>query len=355
MPEVQMLAGWRIAGGRIGRLEDCSAIIPTYNRLEMVIRLLEAIAGLPDQPGEVVVVDGHPSGALSEQLRRWAEGKPLRFDLVYAHSKPGLTRQRNAGIDTSSGDFLFYFDDDTVPKPGYFAHIRRVFAEDTARRIGVVGACIVNEMDHPIAGRWKLRLALGLVDRNIPPMRYYRTCTSLPRGLMKPFTGTIDVDIVAGGASAWRREVFRTERFSEYFEGYSQGEDVEMSLRAARRWKLVCCGDAHILHLHAAGGRPLHFARGRMDVVNKYFIWKRHTPDAEPEYVRKFWLDIAFQVAMEGVTWLRRPWSLAPAARAGGLAFGAVECLVRPPRYEEPPAARRYVLGCPQGKAGIVS
>lgn len=344
MPEVQMLKGWRIAGHGDRALQDCSGIIPTYNRFSMVIRILEAIAGLPDQPGEVVVVDGHPSGDLSDKLRDWAQGKRLTFDLVYVHSKPGLTVQRNAGIDASSREFLYYFDDDCVPQPGYFSSMRRVFVEDREKRIGVVGACITNEMDHPIAGRWRLRLKLGLVDPNIGPMRYYRSCTSLPRGLMKLFSGVIDVDIVAGGASAWRRDVFRTERFSEYFQGYSQGEDVEMSLRAARRWKLVCCGDARILHLHASGGRPLHFARGRMDVVNRYFIWKRHTPDAEFGYVARFWLDILFQIAMEGVTWLTRPWRFAPLLRAFGLAFGAMECLVSPPKYDEPPAGRRYAL-----------
>lgn len=331
-------------GSRDAVLADCSALVPTYNRPAMVIRLLEAIAGLPDQPGEAVVVDGHPSGELGAVLRRWAEDKKPRFDLVYARSPAGLTRQRNAGIDVSTGAFLYYFDDDTVPLPGYFHEIRQVFAADASGRLGVVGACITNEMDHPISGRWRLRLALGLVDRELGDMRYYRACTSLPRGLMKLFHGVIDVDIVAGGASAWRREVFDTERFSEYFQGYSQGEDVEMSLRAARRWKLVCCGDARILHLHASGGRPMYFSRGRMDIVNRYFIWKRHTPDAEPRYVLRFWLDVPFQIVMELATWLRRPWQAAPLVRACGVAFGGLECLVRPPRYEEPPARRQYTL-----------
>lgn len=344
MPESKTLEGWRKAGRTRGAFDDCSALIPTYNRFPQVIRLLEAISNLPDRPAEAVVVDGHPSGKLSEQLRQWAESRTLNFDLVYVHSEPGLTRQRNVSIDTSSGAYLFFFDDDTVPEPGYFDAMRRVFENDPAGRIGVVGGCIVNEMDRPITGRWKLRLKLGLVPADLAPMRYYRTCTSLPRGLMKPFTGVVDADIVAGGASAWRRQVFDTERFSEYFQGYSQGEDLEMSLRAARRWKLVCAGDAHILHLHAPGGRPLHFSRGRMDVVNRYFIWKRHTPDAELRYRALFWLDVALQAGVESVGFLSRPWRTEPLARALGIIAGALECLVRPPEYCEPPAGRQYRL-----------
>lgn len=345
MPEqnLKILNGWRIRGTGHS-LRECSALIPTFNRYPQVIRLLEAIADLPDQPGEVVVVDGHAGGDLSARLQAWAQSKTLAFDLVYAHSDPGLTVQRNAGIDVSTGDYLYYFDDDTVPKPGYFSNILRVFERDRKREIGVVGACITNEMDKPVSLRWRLRLKLGLVPKDLPPMRYFHACTSLPRGFMKLFTGTIPVDIVAGGASAWRRDVFDTMRFSEYFQGYSQGEDVESSLRAGRDWKLVCCGDAHILHLHAPGGRPLKIDRGRMDVVNRYFIMKRFQPPNSLRYTTLFFLDVLFQIMMDLGYYLARPWQFTPLLRASGLVLGTLECMVNPPRYEEPPVRRRYTL-----------
>jgi GT2 family glycosyltransferase len=346
MPEqnLQILNGWRIPGSG-GALESCSALIPTFNRYPQVIRLLEAIAALPDQPGEVVVVDGHASGDLSQRLKQWAATKTLAFDLVYAQSPPGLTVQRNAGIDVSTREYLYYFDDDTVPQPGYFARILEVFERDRRREIGVVGACITNEMDKPVSLRWRLRLKLGLVPKNLGPMRYFHACTSLPRGFMKLFKGTIPVDIVAGGASAWRREVFDKMRFSEYFQGYSQGEDVESSLRAGRHWKLVCCGDAHILHLHAPGGRPLKVDRGRMDVVNRYFIMKRYQPPRPLRYTSLFFLDVLFQVAMDLGYFVVRPWQTTPLLRATGLALGTLECFLSPPKYEEPPPRRRYALG----------
>ena len=74
---------------------------------------------------------------------------------------------------------------------------------------------------------------------------------------MEPFSGVRNIDVMPGCAWTLRREVFETERFSCFFEGYSQGEDLEMTLRVGRRWRLVCCGDGRIVHLPAGHGRPV--------------------------------------------------------------------------------------------------
>ncbi|MEZ5401918.1 MAG: glycosyltransferase [Bryobacteraceae bacterium] len=346
--QVKQLAGWRHggAGGRKGVevLGDCSALIPTCDRYAMVIRLIGAIAGLPDQPGEVVVIDGAASGDLGERLQAWCRESRPAFDVVYARSERGLTRQRNAAVDLSTREFLYFFDDDTVPQAGYFGEIRRVFEEDRERKIGLIGGLIVNEIERPIVARWKMRLKLGLVPRDLGPGRYFDAANTLPLGMMKDFRGVIPADFISGCSSAWRREVFSTMRFSEYFAGYSQGEDVEASLRAARNWKVMICGDARILHLHAAGGRPVRFERGRVDIVNKYFIWKRHRPNVGAKYKALFWADIPFQFAMDVAAWAQKPWDASPLIRTAGLACGAVECMVRPPRFEEPPVRRQYAL-----------
>jgi GT2 family glycosyltransferase len=337
------LSGWRAAGQKRGAIESCSLVVATYDRHAEVFRLLEALLQLPDVPGEVVVVDGHPSRRLGMELTRWLESRVVAHDLVYVESPPGLTRQRNVGVDVSTRPLVFFLDDDAVPQPGYFREVARVFENDREAGIGGVAGCVLNEMDRPLARRWQLRFALGIVPR-IEPMIYYPSGTHVPRSVLKPFSGVRAVDVMPGCAWTFRREVFETERFSCFFEGYSQGEDLEMSLRVGRQWKLVCCGDARILHLPAGHGRPVSYTRGVMEMRNRYFIWRRHTPRPAARYVASFWADTALLVAMDVAWFCARPWKVQPLGHAAGTLRELWRCMRLPPRFEEPPVRREYML-----------
>ena len=324
-----------------GALADCSLVVPTYRRPEEIVALLGCLAALPDPPGEVVVVDGSPDAATADAVRRLADVRRLPFELLHVASPPGLTRQRNVGIDVSRGALVFFLDDDCRPEPGYFRALRRLFADDAASEIGAACGSIVNEMGRPLDLRWRLRLRLGLV----PPGEagtFFPSATSLPRSLVTPFAGSRPTDMLPGGASCWRRAVLDRHRFSLFFSGYSQGEDLEMSRRVARGWQLRWCGDAHVRHHHAPGGRPASVAKGAMEVRNRYFIWKRHVPFATAGDAARFWLDVAFILAYDVATFVgrpRQPWHLAHAA---GVALGAAGGALRPPRHDEPPARREY-------------
>jgi GT2 family glycosyltransferase len=341
--DMTTLSGWRAASSRSGALDDCCLVIPTYSRHVEIVRLLDALIALADVPAEVVVVDGHPSRELGRILREWSAANPAPFELIYVESPPGLTRQRNIGVDISTREYVFLLDDDAVPLPGYFSETRRVFEADHERRVGGIAGCVINEMERPVARRWQLRFALGLVPR-LDPMIYHPSGTHTPRSLLKPFSGVRRIDVMPGCAWTFRREVFETERFSTFFQGYSQGEDLEMSLRVGRSWTILCCGDARILHLPGAHGRPVSYTRGRMEMRNRHFVWKRHSPTAAPRHVAAFWLDTFLLVAMDVAWFCVRPWKVQPLGHALGTIREMATCLAGPPRFEEPPACREYRL-----------
>src|SRR5689334_5248107 len=196
---ITTLPGWRLPAARNGALDDCCLVVATYGRHQELLRLLDALLALPDPPAEVVIVDGHPSRALGDLLRSWAAGQAMPFELVYVESPVGLTRQRNVGVDISTRENVFFLDDDAVPLAGYFEEMRRIFAADTERCVGAIGGCVINEMERPVAGRWRLRFALGIVPR-IEPMIYYPSGTHTPRGLLKPFSGVRRIDVMPGCA-----------------------------------------------------------------------------------------------------------------------------------------------------------
>jgi GT2 family glycosyltransferase len=150
------------------------------------------------------------------------------------------------------------------------------------------------------------------------------------------------VDLLSGGAAAYRREVFLKHRFSEFFYGYAQGEDMEMSLRIGKEWKMVVCGDARVDHRHADSGRPAGIPRGRMAVRNRYFIWKRHSPNPGARNQFLFWFDHALTTVYHSACFMVRPWRPYYLGFAIGTIKGACECMVAPPRHEESLASCEY-------------
>jgi glycosyltransferase involved in cell wall biosynthesis len=341
-PTIQRLHGWRKAAEAGNAFEDCCLVVPTYRRPATVIRLLQKLSTLPDLPAEMVIVDGSPDTLTGDAVVSWGRDQKLPFELVYVRSPAGLTRQRNVGIDASKKELVFFLDDDCLPEPGYFRAIREVFLADTAQVVGAVAGSPINEMDKPLMWRWRIRFFLGLAPRNGEPGRYYPMATSVPRSLMPLFTGTRPTDILPGATFACRHAVFEKHRFSLFFDGYSQGEDLEMSLRLGRDWQILWSGDARCIHEHTPASRPNSFRKGRMEVRNRYFIWRRHTP--QPGFVNRLrvWSDFGYIFAYDLASFVTRPRQGGFLVHALGVAVAALGCLVSPPRHEEPAARREF-------------
>jgi GT2 family glycosyltransferase len=343
-----VLNGWFKKPATQPALDDCSLIIPTYQRPSDVACLMRTLIRLPDAPAEVVVVDGSPGSETNEILRSWAAQEVLPFMLIYVKSLKGLTRQRNVGIDMSTRELVFFLDDDCIPEPGYFKAIEHVFLEEGKKQLqgatkplGGVGGSFITPSSSRIPFRWGIRFALKLVDgRN--PSRYYASGTSVPRQLIPPFNGIIETDWLVGAAMAFRREVFAKHRFSTFFEGYSYGEDVEMSLRVGSNWRLVWSGDARVTHLMAPSGRPAAFQKGLMEVRNRYFIWRRHVPSPSYRAGLQFWLDHLLVAACDLGGFISRPTQLWRLKHAAGMHAGLWSCVHSPPAYLEPFSRREY-------------
>lgn len=108
-----------------------SVVIPTYNRLETLQRVLDALAAQNEAPQfEVVLVNDGSSDATDAQVRagiaagRWPF--PLTFE-TQENSGPG--RARNRGVALAEGRYVIFIGDDTVPEPQFLAEHARVHRE----------------------------------------------------------------------------------------------------------------------------------------------------------------------------------------------------------------------------------
>lgn len=101
-----------------------SIVIPTYNRLEMLVRVLDAFDRQVDAPlFEIIVVN---DGSKDDTERVMSRRAGITF-LSQANAGPG--QARNNGVAHASGRFVVFIGDDTVPEPRFLAEHARVHSD----------------------------------------------------------------------------------------------------------------------------------------------------------------------------------------------------------------------------------
>lgn len=103
-----------------------SVVIPTFNRLDALLRLLGDLSRQDGVAAELIVVDDHSSDGTGEIVQsRFPAVIYLRND-----TNLGPTISRNRGIRQARGDIVVGLDSDvTAPDTGLLARIETAFAE----------------------------------------------------------------------------------------------------------------------------------------------------------------------------------------------------------------------------------
>jgi glycosyltransferase involved in cell wall biosynthesis len=99
---------------------DLSLVITTYNRADVLERLLRSLESQTDRDFQVVVaIDGSTDHTVS-MLQELQVGYDLKW--VNTHCTGyGLAIARNSGILESDGDAVAIIDDDSIPSPNFIA------------------------------------------------------------------------------------------------------------------------------------------------------------------------------------------------------------------------------------------
>lgn len=106
------------------------------------MRCLKSLIAQSFPPDEVIIVDASDT---EDAYLKINEEFPKDSRFKYLHTKPALTYQRNVGVGNSSGDIIFFFDDDTVLDKDFIKEITKVFESDPEEKIGGVMGNNVNE------------------------------------------------------------------------------------------------------------------------------------------------------------------------------------------------------------------
>jgi GT2 family glycosyltransferase len=292
------LTGGEICPGRApgdpAPAHEVSIIICTRERAASLGRFLDSLARQDLRPARLVIVDASSDDGTERMLAERGDPASWGRDVWYFRIDGplrGLTRQRNFGLRWVCSDLVAFFDDDIVLSPGCLGvmeNVHRLIGE------GLVG--VGARMDGgkgPSHRLWRVRCALRVVA-SLKPGTYQRSGMSIPWSFLGSSEAVTDGDYLPGGATMWRTDVIRDLGFNEAFAGYGQGEDLEFSLRARKKGRLVLAPAARLRHLHEDGGRPDNFRLGYMAIHNRYLI---HRDGLE----NRSWRDVTWFVYAWGI------------------------------------------------------
>jgi len=117
-----------------------SLVIPTYNRLMKLFRLLKSLNRLTPLPDEVIIIDDHSMDQTPELLQRWKDlDNRICKKIVLKDQNKGPAHSRNIGIELASNKLVAFVDDDVVIKSDWVEKITSPLSTAHKSLVGVGG------------------------------------------------------------------------------------------------------------------------------------------------------------------------------------------------------------------------
>ena len=106
-----------------------SAIICTRNRIDDLTAALSSLSAQTSQPTEIIIVDSSTTPLETNPKFNEIFSKNIfkNSKIIYTHTKPGLTIQRNVGIKRASSNIIYFFDDDVILQKNYIEEMNKIY------------------------------------------------------------------------------------------------------------------------------------------------------------------------------------------------------------------------------------
>ena len=245
-----------------------SVVIPTMRREQILEATLESLRHCNPAPDEVIVIDADPEGSSHPVVKAFDDRvSPV---VHYRRSVPSLTRQRNVGIDDSSGDVIVFLDDDVTIGTDMFARLEEVYRD--ASIIGATGRVIEPQpkrLGAP-ASRSRRLLLGGGGEGTFTRYGYPR--------YLRDVEHSRDVEFMQGCFMSARRGAAVEVRFDEHLGGYALAEDEDFSYRLSRLGRIRYVPDIVVEHRKLGFGSQDSRPFDRRVIVNRAYLFRKNFP-----------------------------------------------------------------------------
>jgi GT2 family glycosyltransferase len=211
----------------------CSIIIPVYNHAALTRQCLDAVLGtISESVCEVIVVDDASSDATQQVVAAYAD----RIRILTHTANAGFGVACNDGAAVSTGEYLVFLNNDTIPKDGWLDALVH-YAEDHPEA-AVIGSKLLFPND-------TIQHAGVIVSQDRNPHHLYAGFPSDHPAVNK----SRRFQIVTAACVLIRRELF--EQVGGFDTSFCNGyEDVDLCLRLGEQGHEVhYCHESVLYHL----------------------------------------------------------------------------------------------------------
>ena len=291
-----------------------SVIIPTRKRIFFLQKCIKSIELQTEKPEEVIIIVHKDDQATKMYI------KNLNTDLFinYYETDGGSCKARNLGIKKAEGEILVFIEDDVILDDNYIENLKNKF-QDTG--INIVAGYTFDLVD--LTTPWFIRRGeINYIKENIEngffklvidemskissadllnnnkklflcaiskKLRDLIKIIILQEGIKKgkilpsgyrsqmPDINNInrlkEVEWVNGGNFAVKRDVMERFKFNEDMETlpYVLGEDLELSARIGKKYKIFISSDLKLLHLRAPSGVKINQRQRFKSMVTTFY------------------------------------------------------------------------------------
>jgi len=276
-----------------------TVIIPTKNRPSSLRRAIASVANQKTLPSELIIIDqSHDKTKNSLIKNQKKSSHSLTIKYIYKPKISGLTAARNLGIKKSCGDIIQFLDDDSEMTRAYVERLKEQFSSHDVH--GCAGKIMeTKKRSHKLSKYFQKIFFVG--DFRQKREEWYNN-----KNAPEMYTNSLP------GVAAYRKSVFTEFKFDEQMTGACVGEDLEFSMRAAKKFNFKLTPKLKIHHCPDSNERldqenqafqkirfyRYHYKKNiKKSIVNKLlFYWLNfgflfhYIVDLSPKKVKGFWL-----------------------------------------------------------------
>jgi GT2 family glycosyltransferase len=245
-----------------------SVIIAMHNNIRLNKLCLSSILRKTDYPNyEIIVVDNASTDG-SREFALELSNKDNRVKVVLNRENESFAKANNRGLDSCSGDYVVFLNNDTIVTRGWITRLLRHLNNDPG--IGIIGP-VSNAVGNEAKIDVSYKSPVGIDDFARPYCREHDG-------------ETFEIPMLALFCAMIKRTLLETVgRLDERYDvGMFEDDDLSMCIKKAG-YRIVCARDVFIHHfqlgtfkLLAPGAYKRIFETNRERFEDKWGQWKPH-------------------------------------------------------------------------------